>query len=297
MRIAFDWYSEHLPGLFCSGLLNGEMPTCELVSTRKEKPFDSASEKEQYPPGGFRWVLGIGRDFRVWKFKSDPNLKLKLPSGEREGPQHHAILATMESPFEYSQDHESTNQGVRDGLYGLNKTISDWLSVWAITPLLEGYTRRIREFRDSASLRPKKRQNSLEALEVLGRHVSFVIDVSAVVAELAPESETPIYLFHLSGQFEPCNTRLDGELSLASSLNRAITDRARWLRRTEVSLRDHMTQYGSILGAVENVRVQRKIGWLTWVLVIFGVASLMVSFVALTEPPWFDDFLSYLKFV
>ena len=37
--LAKDWFQEHLPGLFSSGLLGGELPTCELVTLRKAEPF------------------------------------------------------------------------------------------------------------------------------------------------------------------------------------------------------------------------------------------------------------------
>ena len=44
----------------------------------------------------------------------------------------------------------------------------------------------------------------------------------------------------------------------------AIEERATWLQKTDQSLRDHLTQYGSLLGAKENVRLQRTIRFLTW---------------------------------
>ena len=209
-----------------------------------------------------------------------------MPSGRQRGSRHHAILATKESPPKDCVDCESKNQSIRERLYKLNMNIPNWLSMWAILPLLEGFTRRIREVRDSARLRPRGRQNSVEVLEVLGDHVSNSIDIAAVVAELPRNSENPFHFVRFSEQFEPFNQWLDQNGSLATGLHRVILDRALWLEGTDSLLRDQLTQYGSILGAAENVRVQRKIGCLTWVLVTFGIVSLIMSLVAVTQPSW-----------
>lgn len=292
-NLAFAWFSEHLPGIFCSGLLNGQMPTCELITTRMAEPFAARTEEEPSALG-FRWALGIGRDFDTWNYKNTPSMRLQLPTYHEQDPRYHAILAMRESTSSPCPGNESNDKSIRDSLYHLNLDIPNWLSVWAILPLLEGYTGYIREMRDSATFRPRKRQNSLRALEFLEKHVSFSIDIAAVVAELTTELKTSSYLFRLSGQFEPSHERMDQAVSLAGLLRSVIGERANWLRRTDKSLRAQLSQYGSILGSAENVRLQRKIGCLTWVLVGFGVVTLFSAALAFAESPWFDDFLSVL---
>ena len=294
-ELAYTWFSEHLPGLFCSGLWNGRMPTCELITTRTAEPFAARTEEER-APFGFRRALGISLDFDTWNYKNIPGMRLKLPTHHERDPRYHAILAMRESTSSPCPRNESNNGSIRDSLYHFNLDIPNWLSVWAIVPLLEGYTRHIREIRDSSILRPRKRQNSLNVLEVLGGHISYSLDIAAVVAELIPNSKNPDHLVRLSGDFEPCHERINEELTLAKFLDMIIRDRASWLKNADSSLSDHLTQYGSILGAIENVRVQRKIGQLTWVLVLFGVVSLFVSFVALTQPSWFSNILSFFSF-
>ena len=163
--------------------------------------------------------------------------------------------------------------------------------------MLEGYTRHIREIRDSTKLRPKGRPSSLRILEALGNYVSYSVDVSAVAGELTASSSVPLELARLYGRFEYCGEGSNPEesLSLDSNLNRVVRDRANWLLRTDKALRDQLTQYGSLLGAAENVRLQKKIGCLTWILVAFGVATLLLSTLALAQAPWLQDTLSGLK--
>ena len=101
---------------------------------------------------GYRWILGIGRDTDAWKYKTTPDVRLKLPDGREQSTRYHGILAMRESLPEHCGADTPTKQSIRDRLYELNLMMPNWLSVWAILPLLEGYTRHIREIRDSAIL-------------------------------------------------------------------------------------------------------------------------------------------------
>ena len=49
------------------------------------------------------------------------------------------------------------------------------------------------------------------------------------------------------------------ESKLENHLCTLINERAEWLQKMDQSLRDHGTQYGALLGAMENVRIQEKI--------------------------------------
>ena len=40
------WFSENLPGLFSSGILDDDIPTCEFITLRKTEPFPSEMERD-----------------------------------------------------------------------------------------------------------------------------------------------------------------------------------------------------------------------------------------------------------
>ena len=149
----------------------------------------------------------------------------------------------------------------------------------------------VRQIRDSTTLRPKKRKDAVRILETLRNHVSYSVDIAAVAAELATSRDAPSHFNFLAGQFEARPEGSSPGKSLGWYLTRGIQDRANWLLRTDRALRDQLTQYGSLLGTAENVRLQKTIGYLTWVLVVFGVATILMSGLALTQTPWFDDAL------
>lgn len=293
-HLAASWFSKNLPGLFSSGIFRAEIPTCELITTRQIEPFPTRAEQVSSVLG-YPGVMGIGRNHGVWRYESTQNLKLRLPTGREPGPEYHSILAMREPSSPESPPDQPGGNDRWDQLHQLNLIIPNWLSVWAILPLLEEYTRHIRNIRNSTTLRPRKRQNSLRILENLGNHVSYSVDIAAVAAELASDLEPPFPLLAVSGQFEPAEEEPLQGRPLATSLTYMIRDRAKWLRRTDRALRDQLTQYGSLIGATENVRVQKKLNWLTWVLVVFGLATLLISLVALSRSPWISPVTSLFK--
>ena len=107
-----------------------------------------------------------------------------------------------------------------------------------------------------------------------------------------PHTEGRLPFFHFDETFEHCNNRHGEERILRNDFSNAIGVRSRWLQNTERSIRDHLTQFGTVLGAAENVRVQRRIKYLTWVLVIL---TFVVLSAALVPEELKQDILSYVK--
>ena len=177
----------------------------------------------------------------------------------------------------------------------LDLVIPNCLSVWAILPMLEGYTKHIKQIRDSTTLRPKKSKDAVRILETLRSHVSYSVDIAAVAAELATSRDALSNFNFLAGEFKARPEGSSPSKSLDWYLTRGIRDRANWLLRTDRALRDQLTQYGSLLGTAENVRLQKTIGCLTWVLVVFGVATILMSGLALTQTPWFHGAIEILR--
>ena len=282
-QLASKWFSENLPGLFSSGLLEDQLPTCELIATSKAVPFGPSTESEEHPLG-YRWLLGIDQSFETWEYKDDLGLKLSFLSRSELGPQYHAILAMRASTLDDSLANSPRIKNVQAFIYHLNLIMSDYLSLWGILPMLEGYTRRIREIRDSTAPISNRNVNSVKTLGILGNHLSNSIDVAAVAAELAVRTDVTLPLRGSDG-FKPSGEDSGEGESLGRSLDRAIGDHAKWLSRTDEALRDQLTQYGSLLGASESVHVQKKIGYLTWVLVVFTVATLILSALVFTQSP------------
>ena len=272
-----NWFSENLPGIFSSGLLDHEIPTCEFVTLGEAEPFPSPKDG-QYDYQSYLEILGLRREFDVWESSGLPGLKLKMPNRVGLYPQYHLLLAINESqqkkgmPSYYSSDSRESR------IAAVDRPISNLLSFWSIRPMLEGYTQHLSEVRDLAILSPKGSHSSAEILEGVRGDVAFSVDIAAVTSELAMNLEDRVPMVSEIERFEPSDSEFyePGTL-LSQHLEFVVGRQATWLQRTDESLRNQLAQYGSLVGAEENVRLQGKITFLTWVLLLLAGATLVAS--------------------
>lgn len=268
-RMAGRWFSDHLPGLFASGILGGEFPTCEFVTLRKEQPFPDRPEGSNRPPP-YLSILDMEFDIDSWFCSDMPGLKFTWPLRREKESRYHSILAIGENEFqdEKLKSWGGNNRSAQNNY--VDHMIKGLLSRWAILPMLAGYAKHINAVRDSAMLRPKPGQDPLKTLQTLGGHVSYNVDIAAVTSELIFYANERVLFEHEIETFKPCNTRRNQakQFTIAKGLAFQINEQAAWLQKTDQSLRDHLTQYGSLLGATENIRVQRKLGIFT-ILIMF----------------------------
>ena len=286
-RIVTSWFSLNLPGLFSSGLLEGEMPTCEFVTLRDAEPFPRMEHAAPY------FLRSLGLDFPdgVWASTDIPGLKLSLRDWVGSSPQYHSILSMKESALSDERLKNAWGWSGRDAriLFIDDFLKEGWLlHISALLLMLEGYGNHLRDIRDSAILRRGSRQNSVTTLDKLASNVSFSIDIDAVTSELQsftePESRKRLRL----PTFEPIESQLYPEgYTLAESLCSAIAKRASWIQKMDRSLRDHGTQYGALVGAMENVRLQKQIKY-------FTIALTALTIVLLLETPGVQNFLKEL---
>ena len=257
-ELAARWFRENLPGIFSSGILEGNLPTCEFVTLQKAEPFPIRS-KDNTDPSAYHYlsILDMHSTFNAWRSENTPGLKFTDSQTKDRGPRYHSILAIKKSDSDKSVL-----------IKHIDRQIQHLLSRWAIFPLLVGYSQHLNAIRDS--FRSKTRQNSVKTLQTLSHHVSYSVDIAAVTAELISYTQNHSWFGLNLGTFKPCNEKSSGsdDHTLTKGLCSAIEERATWLQKTDQSLRDHLTQYGSLLGAKENVRLQRTIRFLTGIILI-----------------------------
>ena len=269
-ELAARWFRENLPGIFSSGILEGDLPTCELVTLQKAEPFPLRS-KDNTDPSAYHYlsILDMHSTFNAWRSVDIPYLKFSEVQTRNRAPRYHSILAVRESDLD-------SDRSAR--IHSIDEQIPHLLSRWAILPLIEGYSQHLNAIRDSALFRSKSRQNSVKILKTLSHHVSYSVDIAAVTADLISYTQQPSSFSLDLGTFKPCDEhRYEPDHTLTKGLCSAIEESATWLQKTDQSLRDHLTQYGSLLGAKENVRLQRTIRFLTWVILILTLLTVVLS--------------------
>lgn len=271
-ELAGRWFCENLPGLFSSGILGGALPTCEFVILRQAEPFPPRREGNARPPE-YLSVLGMDSAFGVWQSEKTPGLKFTDSHWRDRALQYHAILAGRDSDSNKEKFEMSVDEGV---IFG--PAIGALLSRWAILSLLEGYGQHLNTVRDSSLFRPGSRQSSVKILKTLGQHVSYSVDIAAVTAELVSYTrELSLFSYGLE-TFKPCDEqRYEAGFTLTDSFRSAIGERAIRLQKTDQSLRDHLAQYGSLLGAKENIRLQKTLRFLTVIIMLLTLALFLDS--------------------
>ena len=276
-ELAARWFRENLPGLFSSGILEGNLPTCEFVTLRKAEPFPLRS-KDNTDPSGYHYLSILDMYFtsNVWLCEDIPGLK--FADSRDLDPRYHSIFAIRESDLKKQKTDVQSNSDRFAQILYIDDLIKNLLSRWAVLPLLEGYSQHLNAVRDSALFRSKSRQNSIRILKTLNHHVSYSVDIAAVTADLISYMQKPSSFSSGLGAFKPCDEqRYEADYTLDKVLYSAIKEHAIWLQKTDQALRDHLTQYGSLLGAKENVRLQRTIRFLTWVILVLTLLTVVLS--------------------
>jgi hypothetical protein len=275
---AADWFRTYLPGLFSSGILGDEFPTCELVTLRKARPFPKREEGAARP-GEYLGLLDIDLDMDAWEAVDMPGLKFTWPLFRNQDTKFHAILAANENDFD--QEKLRGYGGADRSSYAiyLDEHIRGLLSRWALLPVLSGFERHLNAIRDSTTFRPHRREKPLRVLETLGKLVSQSVDIAAVSSELRRFTNEPHSFAYEVETFKPSDPRFyrDENTTLAKILRKTVGERAEWLGNADHSIRDLMIQYGTAIGARENIRIQQNVRRLTWTMVALTILIAMLT--------------------
>ena len=86
---ALTWFRRNLPGIFSEGLLDNELPTCELVTLRKQEPFPKRDDEE--PPPEYLRILDLDFSTSTWTNPAKPQLKFAL-NLMRRNSEHHSVF-------------------------------------------------------------------------------------------------------------------------------------------------------------------------------------------------------------
>lgn len=288
-KLASDWFSKNLPGLFSSGILGGALPTCEFVTLRQADPFPKKCEAHG-SPSRYLSVMDLYSTYNAWYSVNTPGLKFAQLQRIARDSLYHSILAIREDRIDEKIQKKWGNQNRSNRIHYINDKATHLLSRWAVLALIDGYSQRLNAIRDSSLLRPKSSRSAVKILKNLGSHVSLSVDIAAVGTELnAYTKDLPSFCRGLE-KFKHCNENVnDTDLTLDRGICDAIEKRASWLQLVDKSLRDQLTQYGSLLGARENTRLQRRISVLTIVIMLLTFALFLDYNARLELLQWFRN--------
>ena len=277
-KLVSNWFRSHLPGLFASGNLKGEYPTCEFFTLNDSFPCPSTSNHNDANTIWLR-ILDIHDDYAAWQSDSLNGLKFVWPlASERDVSNHAAMVARVEDfTDEILQTYGGKNR------YSLvnyvNDSVGDLLSRWAIVGMLTGYVRYLNTIRDSFMFDPKHRTMPVQLLEDLSSHLSQSVDIGAVTNELKEMAEKNWLFERGTNDFYACYhpmTQVDKTM-LKKALETHIREQSEWIHNIDRFFRDIFIQYGAALGTRENIKLQKRINRLTWVIVLLTIMIMFLT--------------------
>ena len=284
--LAATWFQDHLPGAFASGLLDGELPSCELTTLRNVEPLPSMEEqsKERLE---YLSILGLDNDIFAWEKADAPGLKVVLDSHSSLTPSNYLLVAVKEGTPLWKSDQDQ-DKGSR--IAYLDMTVPDLLVAFALHLLLEGFHQKIREVRQSTMPQADSKGVSVKELESLRRRLTYFADIHAVASELVLDSNRARPVTFPASNFKQCGLNNTQEnLSLDEVLQSALGESAIQLQGAVLSTGNQITQFGTLLGAAENIRVQNKISWLTILLVVLTIVIIGTTLNQSTDQSWFQS--------
>ena len=271
------WFREHFPGVFSSAINEAGVPICEFVTLRNTKPFPDLNAAAS---PGLRYLdtIGLAADWEAWKHSQVTGLRFSIQQPARTTPENYSTLSICEQDCPQEMLHYGGHQGKTALMAYMDGFMPGLVSMWGTLPLLEIYTERVGKILNSAEFRMGTRDDSVKILRRLHEHIAFLSDLGAVSADLTPKSDRTFRTFRFHQPFEPCKPGLvNGHATLRESLDLVIKERASWLQVADQSVRDRLAQLGSLIDATENVRLQKTVSRLTWVIVSLAVVTLMVT--------------------
>ena len=266
------WFSDHLPGLFSSGILKGSLPVCELTTTEMMQPFPS--RQERVPLDSHLRLTDLWTLLGSWSSTKIPGLRFQ--GGTRSG--RHAVLAAKKSELAAVMG-DSYGEGRSARVNFMSLFVGDLLLMWSLGALLDGYITRISEFRSSEFPSLKQNKKAVDALERLENLVQHGADVAGVATEIIDRLEHRSRLCLGMPEFVLTDGDVDTDDTLEQQFRHTVQDHAQWLERLESDTRAHASQLGNLLSARENVRMQQRIGRLTVLIAIMTGVTLIVLLV------------------
>ncbi len=284
--IVADWFSNHLPGLFCLAADGNRIPTAELLTTKDQQLFDD--EHTSVDPHWVQLATPLGRG-EVWTLRSSDAIRLCWPDFE-DDLRFHGVIHLRTTGLTAADMLHRGNHGNASYVSLVDDHLRGVLVHFAAIAALREITRRLRLTPSALAADTTSRRGTVRCLEQIRLFFDRSVGVPALTSELVAASEhIHSYKWNCS-EFQTTPWHKDEKPRLMSETLRARTHflaiRARDL---EKETRELLEQLSAILSTRENIRTQARMELVTIGAAIVSIASLVVAVVSV------DRFTTYVN--
>lgn len=280
------WIAERIPGVFAAGTANQEFPSCDFITFTNAIPCEEGNEGMN----DWRRIFGLTSDWNTWRSDLLGTAILRLPrSSQEQLPRYRLELLANEEQFLASFDTKHYGDGPIDAAKSkMAIPMANLIALWASNVLLQSWERQMAALRDRFGDLARSKPNTDRGVIVDARAAVQMLgyDVGLVAASLVRMSEDPVNLPSEVPDFREASKALlefyerTGRESqmLHDRLINSIRFRGDSVSRTAASLRDSVGLETAIVSSSVNLRLQRTLTVLTWVLVGLAIATLVLAF-------------------
>jgi Tn3 transposase DDE domain len=271
---AAGFFRDHLPGAFARDL-GRDLPACEVMTAAAWRPLWQPAHDPGGRATGYGWLLGMNSDTEAWEDEHLAGFRLQLPSAMSRTPamvlagRHDEAFASIDGSYG-----GPTNAGLGSYLF---MRLDGLVALWGSYELLAGYHALLSAARDVKVGVPARTSTTLSRLdrvrdELLGR----AADARTIAHELdeAADAQRSSFTRLREVAFTPVCEQLWQEPDLDRTLLNSLRTEGRAVRRTEEQVRQNLTVDSGALSAAANLRLQRSVSRLTWVLIVIGIVTI-----------------------
>jgi hypothetical protein len=292
-----EWVKSNFPGLYASGQYSESFPTSEIITINKNEPYKFEGEK---PRNSFLSMINLDHDFYAWKSQNIQGLYLQLYE-EIDKDVNKLVFSGNISKILEDSDLKGYGSDTREGqilrwLTDLDHTIG----IWVLYVITRTYEKQLGILRDSyGSLDFSDLDLAASEVQVLDKKLlNLQRNLTPFIQELIPLCEKKSYFLHDVYEFFPVSERRKSDTGLFNGLRERLLILVETLRSNEEqisAIANRSTQIASAISndklSKTNIRLQRGIFWMTWVLIILTLI-LVVS--ELKDEGFIKNTLQYL---
>lgn len=270
------WLRKRFPGYFASGDELSKTPATMLVTTQRYVPFERSQETRF-------WAHEAGIEFAIERWETGID-GLRYAFRPREDGV--SLLAGREADI-FADPDEWKKYGHEDTVWSLQYVIDSHLSTLmafrTVDAILSDSRRRLGKLRDSLGLlavAPSQRQLS----SVQAQLGTMSSDLSALTLEMLSWPDQRGWVLHdipnitaINDFPNPNAPTPEDEQSLRSRLLDWYVEAAREVRDFESATRSLIVASAEIAGAIENIKQQNFVKWVSALALLVSLAALYVA--------------------
>jgi hypothetical protein len=288
------WLADRLPGSFC-GFESAKLPVVELLLTSEHRPWEDTSPRN---PESDRWLslldLIDSNASGFWECINLPWLRLRerTSSGWIRSRLHIVTLASRRSDLlgAFPPVGSTTeDQGLDQALHFFDFHAVPIVNRWALTALVSELEDELKVARDLArSISGARSGRELDRLQRQLLH--FGIDGQIALAEIVNFAEDEsIWKYQFEDFKEVLQPfiaeKIPQKSSLADAMRQDQIERGTSVIKFGTDLREVLSAGAELTATAENVRLQRRVWWLTAasfvVAVIAGAATVVALYISI----------------